>query len=751
MTNKVVLTDLANLQNDATATAAINANNAAITTAMQNTLSRDGTSPNTMGAVLDMNSYHILNLPQPFQAEEPLRFQDLSTFVGGGTISNIPTGGDTNNILVKNSSADFDVAWQSQGSIFVGQPLTRTNDTNVTVTLGGTPSSSVLNAVSLTLGWSGTLAATRGGFGSDISSSSGVPLFASGTPTFTSTSGTGNFVRVTSPTMVTPVLGAATATSINGLTITSSTGTFTLTNGKTLEVDNTLTFTGTDSSSVAFGTGGTVTYTANNLSVFAATTSSQLAGIISDETGSGALVFATSPTLVTPVLGVASATTVNKLTITTPATGSTLTIADGKTLTFSNTLTLNGTDSTTFTFPGSSDTVVGLSASQTLTNKTLTSPTISGGTIGGITSFGIRSSGSGAFDVTIFNVENLTAGRTLTLTLNNVARTIDLSGNLTLAASFTTSGSSALTLTTTGVTNITLPTTGTLAVINAAQTFSSANIFSALTQFTDIKLSSGRIYPTADSTTALEFVKADGTTAVLKVDTTNARIGINKTPGSYDLDVNGATNVGGILTFGTLSATSLGASTSTITGLTVNNSPTASDDYLAYYSAADGAIRKATVASIAASATAGVSSLNGLTGGLSIAQGSGISVSAGGSSVTVGLSDAQLTSNIVQNSKSAAYTTVLTDGEKHILHPSADTTARTFTIDSNANVAYPIGTAITFVNQNSAGTVTIAITSDTMRLAGPGTTGSRTLAANGIATALKIATTEWIISGTGLT
>lgn len=103
---------------------------------------------------------------------------------------------------------------------------------------------------------------------------------------------------------------------------------------------------------------------------------------------------------------------------------------------------------------------------------------------------------------------------------------------------------------------------------------------------------------------------------------------------------------------------------------------------------------------------------------------------------------------ITQNSQSAAYTTVLADGGKHILHPTADNNARTFTIDSNANVAYPVGTAITFVNQIN--TVTIAITSDTLTLAGVGTTGSRTLAANGIATALKIASTSWIISGTGL-
>jgi hypothetical protein len=106
---------------------------------------------------------------------------------------------------------------------------------------------------------------------------------------------------------------------------------------------------------------------------------------------------------------------------------------------------------------------------------------------------------------------------------------------------------------------------------------------------------------------------------------------------------------------------------------------------------------------------------------------------------------------IPQNSRSAAYTLVLADSGKHILHPSADTTARTFTIPANSSVAFPIGTAITFINQNGAGVVTIAITSDTMRLSPGGTTGSRTLAANGSATAIKITSTEWIISGSGLT
>lgn len=103
------------------------------------------------------------------------------------------------------------------------------------------------------------------------------------------------------------------------------------------------------------------------------------------------------------------------------------------------------------------------------------------------------------------------------------------------------------------------------------------------------------------------------------------------------------------------------------------------------------------------------------------------------------------------NSQSAAYAIVAGDAATVILHPSADTTARTFTIPANSSVAFREGTELHFVNQNGAGVVTIAITSDTMRLASAGTTGNRSLAANGTAIARKITATEWIISGTGLT
>ena len=119
------------------------------------------------------------------------------------------------------------------------------------------------------------------------------------------------------------------------------------------------------------------------------------------------------------------------------------------------------------------------------------------------------------------------------------------------------------------------------------------------------------------------------------------------------------------------------------------------------------------------------------------------------SNCTVDGTDAVGFRNTPVNSRSAAYTLVLADAGKTILHPIADDNARTFTIPANSSVVYPIGTVITFVNLIN--TVTIAITSDTMYLAGPGTTGSRTLAAYGVATAVKVASTTWVISGNGLT
>jgi hypothetical protein len=104
--------------------------------------------------------------------------------------------------------------------------------------------------------------------------------------------------------------------------------------------------------------------------------------------------------------------------------------------------------------------------------------------------------------------------------------------------------------------------------------------------------------------------------------------------------------------------------------------------------------------------------------------------------------------NIPQNSQSADYPIVLADRGKHILHPTADNNPRTFTIPANGSIPFAVGTAITFVNLIN--TVTIAITTDTLIWAQDGSTGSRTLAQWGMATALKVTADSWLISGTGL-
>ena len=162
-----------------------------------------------------------------------------------------------------------------------------------------------------------------------------------------SQTGTGTkFVVDTSPTLVTPVLGVATATSINGTTIPST---------KTLVV------------------------TTDKISTLAATTSAELAGVISDETGSGALVFATSPTLVTPALGTPASGT---LTNTTGLPISGLVASTSAALGVGSVELGHASDTTIARVSAGVASIEGVnivttSSTDTLTNKTLTSPVIS--------------------------------------------------------------------------------------------------------------------------------------------------------------------------------------------------------------------------------------------------------------------------------------------------------------------------------------------------------------------------------------
>jgi hypothetical protein len=104
---------------------------------------------------------------------------------------------------------------------------------------------------------------------------------------------------------------------------------------------------------------------------------------------------------------------------------------------------------------------------------------------------------------------------------------------------------------------------------------------------------------------------------------------------------------------------------------------------------------------------------------------------------------------IPQNSQNGNYNIVLGDAGKHIYHPTGQAAA-TYTIPANSNVGFTTGTAITIVN-GSANNVTVAITTDTMYLSSNGATGSRTISQWGVATAVKLTSNVWVISGSNIT
>lgn len=88
MADKIVLTNLANLQNENTAVNAINNNNAAILAAVNNSVSRNGLAPNFMEADLDMNNFRVINLPEAVSQKEPVTLEQINTIIASGQIPN---------------------------------------------------------------------------------------------------------------------------------------------------------------------------------------------------------------------------------------------------------------------------------------------------------------------------------------------------------------------------------------------------------------------------------------------------------------------------------------------------------------------------------------------------------------------------------------------------------------------------------------------------------------------------------------
>ena len=241
-----------------------------------------------------------------------------------------------------------------------------------------------------------------------------------------SQTGTGTkFVMDNTPTLITPVLGVATATSINGTTIPSSktlvatdsteyvVPSQTGNSGKALVTNGTTSSWSSTINGTAIPATKTLVVTTDKLSALAATTSAELAGVISDETGSGALVFANTPVIngatitatgQTPVIHgilIPSTHSIYFEGNTDDAFETTLSVVEptaDRTVSLPNaTTTLVGTDTTdtltnktltapiissisntgTLTLPTSTDTLVGRATTDTLTNKTLTTPVIS--------------------------------------------------------------------------------------------------------------------------------------------------------------------------------------------------------------------------------------------------------------------------------------------------------------------------------------------------------------------------------------
>ena len=297
--------------------------------------------------------------------------------------ADLPSG-STNYVIngtTQQASTDFNIS----GSGTIGTTLAVTGNTTIggTATITGATTLSALTATkgvftdaSKRLTSTGTLGTDQGGTGMTSFNSGGamyatstsalttgtLPTSAGGTGLTTYTSGgalyTTSTTAITSGTL--PISAGGTGSTTQNFVDLSTAQT----------VAGAKTFSSTINGSIS-GNAATVTngvYTTNKISALSATTSAELAGVISNETGSGALVFGTSPTLVTPTLGVADATSVSFA----GATSGTATIAAPA---------VAGTG-TAITLPGVSGTLATLAGTETLTNKTLTSPTFTAPALG---------------------------------------------------------------------------------------------------------------------------------------------------------------------------------------------------------------------------------------------------------------------------------------------------------------------------------------------------------------------------------
>jgi hypothetical protein len=544
-----------------------------------------------------------------------------------------------------------------------------------------------------------------------------------------------------------------TSTTFANLT-TNVTGTLPIANGGTGTTSTTfanLTTNVTGTLPVANGGTGITSLGAGVATFLGTPSSANLAAALTDETGSGANVFATSPTLVTPNLGTPTTlvlTSATGLPLSSGVTGI-LPVANGGTATATPSLV-----------QGSGVTITGTWPNQTI------AATGSGGTVTAVSvvsANGLAGTSSGGATPAL----TLSTSITGVLKGNGTALSAATAGTDYVAPGGALGTPSSGTLTNTTGLPLTTGVTGTLPIANGGTALTTTPTNGQLligngTNYTLATLTQGSGISVTNASGSITIAATGGSGTVTAVSVTSANGFAGTSSGGATPALTLTTSITGVLkgngtalsaaTAGTdyvapggaLGTPSSGTLTNT-TGLPISTGVSGLGANVATFL---GTPSSANLASAVTDET-GSGALVFATSPTLVTPLLGTPTSGTLSNCTVDGTDSVGFRNIPQNAQTGSYTLVLADSGKHIYHASG-AGAATYTIPANGSVAYPIGTAVTFINLSST-SISIAITTDTMYLSSAGTTGTRTLAQYGSATAIKVTSTDWLISGSGLT